>query len=119
VETVRLRKIQQPSRVERLLEAFITSGEMLPPDSYQIRDAQALPEVLRKVVTRATDQGRVWSCWAARSRSWLFTCDMSLALSRERGAPVIQVTIHDEHGEVTDSGSWMIDRHGNWVRCSE
>jgi hypothetical protein len=119
VETVRLRKIQQPSRVQRLLEAFISRCEILPPDSYQIRDAKALPEALRKVRTRASQQGRVWSCWAFSSHAWLFTCDMSLALSRERGVPVLQVSVHDEHGQVTESGSWMIDRQGNWMRCSD
>ncbi len=119
METVRLRKIQQPTRVERLLEAFITRGEMLPSDSYRIRDPKALPEVLRKVLVRARKQGRACSCWASRSRVWLFTCDMSLALSRERGTPVLQVSVHDEHGEITESGSWMIDRQGNWMRCSD
>ena len=44
METVRLRKIQKPSRVERLLEAFAESANMLPPDCYRIRDVLTLDE---------------------------------------------------------------------------
>jgi hypothetical protein len=119
METVRLRKIQQPSRVERLLEAFITRGDHLPPDSYEVHDRSTLPEALRKLAARATQQGRVWRCWACRSHAWLFTADMSLPLSRERGAPVLQVSSYDEHGALTDSGCWMVDRQSNWMRCSD
>jgi hypothetical protein len=119
VETVRLQKIQQPSRVQRLLQAFISRSDIVPSDSYEISDAKDLPEPLRKVRTRASRQGRVWSCWASRSHVWLFTCDMSLARSRERGVPVLEVSVHDENGELTDSGSWMIDSHGNWMRCGD
>jgi hypothetical protein len=119
METVRLRKIQQPSRVESLLDAYISRGDSLPPGSYEVHERSALPEALRRVAARATQQGRVWRCWASRSHAWLFTADMSLPLSRERGAPVLQVSIHDEHGELTDSGCWMMDRQSNWTRCSD
>jgi hypothetical protein len=37
METLRLRRIQQPSEVERLLEAFVSRGGVLPKDCYQIR----------------------------------------------------------------------------------
>jgi hypothetical protein len=37
METVRLRKIQQPSQVERLLDLLISRGSYLPNDSFQIR----------------------------------------------------------------------------------
>jgi hypothetical protein len=119
METVRLRKIQQPSRVGGLLEAYISRGETLPRAAYEIHERSALPEPLRKVAARATQQGRVWRGWASRSHVWLFTADMSLALSRERGAPVLQVSIHDENGELTDSGCWLMDRQSNWMRCGD
>jgi len=85
VETLRSRKIQQPSKVERLLEVCISRSNILPKGSYQIRDPGAVPQRLRPILSQATEQGKVWSCWANNSDSWLSTCEMSLALSRGRG----------------------------------
>jgi hypothetical protein len=44
---------------------------------------------------------------------------MSLALSRERGAPVLQVNRYEESGELKDAGSWMTDHDGTWRRCAD
>jgi len=79
METVRLRKIQQPSQVERLLEAFVTRGSLLSKECYQIRASGALSP-------------------------------------RERGAPVLQVDLYDEAGELKDAGIWMTDQQGKWSR---
>lgn len=119
METLRLRRIQEPSRVERLLEAYISRTAVLPNGSYQVRDARNLPESLRSVVARAAAQAETWSCWAHGSGIWLFTCEMSLALSRERGAPVLLVRQYNENGDVTDSGTWRFDAAGTWTRCTD
>jgi hypothetical protein len=116
METVRLRKIQQPSQMERLLEAFVSRGSLLPKECYQIRASGALSPQLQRVVDLATEKGRVWACWADSSHSWLFTCEMSLPLSRERGAPVLQVELYDEAGELKDAGIWVTDQEGKWTR---
>ena len=57
METVRLRKIQQPSHVERLLEAFASRGDLLPKDCYQIRASGALSPQLQRIVERAIQKG--------------------------------------------------------------
>jgi len=119
METLRLRRIQQPSRVERLLEAYVSRAGVLPHGSYQLRDARGLPPSVRGVIARATTQGETWSCWAHGSHLWLFVCEMSLALSRERGAPVIVVRQYNEEAEVTDSGTWRFDATGTWTRCGD
>jgi hypothetical protein len=119
METLRLRKMQQPSRVERLLEAFIMRANLLPEGAYQIRDPGALPAELRELVNHAITQGQAWSCWAHRVDTWLFTCDMSLPLSRERGTPVLQVSVHDGDGRLQDSGTWMTNPQGTWYRCPD
>ena len=92
METVRLRKMQQPSQVERLLEALISRGNLLPKECYQIRASGALSPQLQRVVERAIEKGHVWACWADSYHTWLFTCEMSLPMSRERGVPVLAVT---------------------------
>ncbi len=102
METVRLRKIQQPSQVERLLEGFVL---------------RALSPQLQRVVQRATQKGNVWACWADSYNTWLFTREMSLPLSRERGAPVLRVYLYDEAGELKEPGIWVADQEGKWSRC--
>jgi hypothetical protein len=119
METRRLRHIQQPSQTETLLDALITRGYMLPKEAFQIRDPNSLPAQLQQVVARATEEGRVWSCWATSHDIWLFTCEMSLPLSRERGAPVLLVNRYAETGELTESSSWTSDPHGTWRRCAD
>lgn len=117
--TVRLRKLQQPPpHVERLLDGLITRARLVPADAYQIRDAAAVPRELRRIAKLAAVNGRAWSCWTYRIRTWLVTGEMSIPLSRERGAPVLQVDVYDEDGP-KDSGLWMIARDGNWSRCSD
>lgn len=119
METLRLRRIQEPSRVERLLEAYISRASDLPDDAYQIRDSRELPKGLQVILGRAIEEGQVWSCWARGSDLWLFAAHMSLALSRERGAPVLVVHLYGEEGTLRDSGAWRFDPLGTWTRCPD
>jgi hypothetical protein len=119
VETLRLRKIQQPSKVERLLEACISRSNVLPKGCYQIRDPGSVPQGLQLILNQAITQGKVWSCWTNSSDTWLLTCEMSLPLSRERGTPVLQVNLHDKNGALSDSGTWTTDPRGTWCRAGE
>jgi hypothetical protein len=119
METLRLRSLQQPAQLGRLLEAFVSRGECLPKEAYQIRNARALPKPLRRLITMAASEGRVWTCWEHGVHLSLFTCELALARSRERGAPVLEVTRHDESGDLVDAGNWAADREGRWVRCAE
>jgi hypothetical protein len=118
METLRLRKIQQPSYVERLLEALVTRGSLVPKECYRIRDYRALSHEMQRVV-RESQRGHTWACWANDPHAWLFTCVMSFAASRERGTPVLMVNLYDDAGELKDSGPWVPDRDGSWRRCVE
>jgi|SRR5215472_9694607 len=119
METLRLRRIQEPSRVERLLEAYISRSGIVPESAYPVRDRSGLPGRVQTIVSRAIAQGQVWSAWARGAHVWLFTCEMSLPLSRERGAPVLAVSFYNEDGELTDSGTWRYDPLGSWSRCTD
>jgi len=118
METLRLRGIQKPSSVERLLEAFVAHAKVLPKDCYPIKDPTTLPSQLQRVVDREADKGRTWLCWADPFNTWLFTCEMSLPSSRERGMPVLHIDLYDEAAELKETGSWMVDPKGKWHRCS-
>ena len=119
METRRLRALQQPSQVERLLEAFISRADVLPKDSFQIRDSKVLPAPLKRLLERAASEGRVWSCWATNFEFWLFTGELSLEMSRERREPVLRVNRYAENGELQDAGIWMTNPEGRWERCTD
>jgi hypothetical protein len=119
METAKLRSVQQPSQVEQLLEAYVFRGSLVPPRAEQVRDPHALHLGLQRILTRARQQGQVWACWTRGLHTWLFTAAMSLPLSRERGMPVLQVSLYDEGGELKEAGTWVTDRTGQWCLCGE
>ena len=118
METLRLRQIQAPSQVESLLEAYVLRAGNLPEGAYQIRDRSELPGRVQTIVSWATTQGHVWLGWTRGAQIWLFTGEMSLPLSRERGTPVLIIRLHNEEGELVDSGTWRYAT-GNWSRCAD
>lgn len=119
METTRLRQIQQPSRMERLLDTYVARSDVVPPGSYQIRDPGAVPIALQAALNQAIERGDAWSCWLHGPLTWLLVCEMSLPLSRKRGTPVLQVSIYREDGQLKESGLWMTDPDGKWRRCAD
>lgn len=119
METLRLQKLQAPSQTERLLERLVTQARLVPADAYQLRDPGGLPLVLQGSIGLATERGEVWVCWTDGTRIWFFTAEMSLPLSRERGTPVLTVTVYTERAELQDVGDWTLDGDGKWQRCAD
>jgi hypothetical protein len=117
-ETVRLLKVQHSSHIERLLQALVVNAGLVPQGASQITHAEAMPTDLRRLAKLAVRSGHVWSCWTHESRTWLATAQMPLPLSRERGAPVLQVDVYDENGP-QHSALWSPSRDGRWNRCSD
>jgi hypothetical protein len=117
METVRLKAIQKPSRIERLLETMVTRAGLVPEGAYQLRDRSKLPSALEHVLIQTATGTRVWTCFTDGFRIWLFTGEMSLELSRERGAPVLTVNVYSESGDLQEANHWTTDRDGNWQRC--
>ena len=117
MEMVRLLcRIQRSSQVGELLESYIAQSSVVPKGSYQIHQLGSIPLEVRKVLAQAVKQGQTWSCWAHGLRTWLFTCNMCRPLSRERGAPVLEVSLYGGDGELRDRASWMPDQQGRWCR---
>lgn len=119
METLRLKRIRQPPQVERLLERLVVQAGLVPANAYQLRDPGGLPSALERVILETTKIDRVWACWADGSRTRLFTGEMSLPLSRKRGAPVLMVTEYSEQGSLQEAGHWTFDGEGNWRRCTD
>ena len=116
-QTIRLRKLQEPTQLSRLLDALIARAMLVPVGAYQIRALSSVPAELREIAELAVDSGRAWSCWAHGVRTLMFTGEMSLAMSRERRSPVLQVDVY-EGDSLKDSGFWASDRDGKWGRCA-
>jgi len=119
VDTLKLRQFQHPSKVDRLLESYIAGADILPKNACQIRTAVAVPTPLDGLVTQAIKLGKSWSCWTRGTQTWLFTADMSLALSRKRGAPVLQVKLFGDDGLLRESGTVTTDQSGKWSRWAD
>jgi len=106
--------IQQPARVERLLEAFARDSGLLPSGARRIRKQKALPEQLQKIVRRAI--AHVWVAFSKGSRYWLITGAVSVALSQLRQAPVLHANSYTEDGALIDAGPWSLQRDARWCR---
>jgi hypothetical protein len=120
VDTLKLRGIQHPSKVDRLLESYIAGADTLPKNACQIRTVVAVPTPLHGLVMQAIKLGKSWSCWTRGStQTWLFTAEMSLPLSRKRGAPVLQVKLYGDDGLLRESGTVTTDQSGKWSRCAD
>jgi hypothetical protein len=119
METKRLRTIQHPSHVQVLLETVISRAQLVPVDAYQIRDSDVVPSALRRIALEAAKEGRVWECWAFGGIHWLFTAELSLDASRERGTPVLRVSRYGDDGELMEAKCWMADHAGQWSWCSD
>jgi hypothetical protein len=121
MHTVSLRALQHPSHVDELLTELVQSvSELIPEGAYQILDQSSLPTPLRRLIRYALHTGRSWACWVDDAgHAWLFLAQMTLALSRERGVPVLHVDQYAEDGETRETGKWIATHDGKWQRCSD
>ena len=118
MEWSRLLKIRHRSKLDELLESYISQSEIVPKGSYQICQRDSVPREVRNALTQALKQDRAWSCRAHGLHTWLFTCRVSRPLSRERGAPVLLVSLYGDDGGLRDCGTWMPDSQGKWCRSA-
>lgn len=119
METMRLLGIQQPRSVDRLLESFIIGTNRVPQAAYLVRSPSELSQDLMALVQQAQRKHRAWAAWTDDHATWLFAAEMSLALSRERGAPVLEIHAYSKHAELLETGFWAHGKQGNWQRCAD
>jgi len=115
---MRLRAVQQPSRVERLLVSFASNAGIVGEGSYLVRNPKVMTPLLQRMIAEAAGKGHAWCCWTDDARVWLITGELSLALSRECGSPVLDVRVYREDGALADSDCWLVDQDGKWRRCA-
>lgn len=118
MQTMRLFAYQTPSRVEALLESLLQAREHFPRKARKVTDRSELPSALQKIVIKLKNSDRVWSAWANEDRIWLFTAEMSLELSRERGCPALQVGSYEVDGKLKVWQLWTCLKDGTWQQCA-
>jgi hypothetical protein len=118
METLRLCALWQPMHAERLLEAFATRANIVPKNSYRIRDPDALPLTLQRVMFNAVQEGSIWVCWAHGSHNWLLTCETRDPTSPERQDVALRVKVYGEDGDLMEAGDWTLAADGKWERCA-
>ncbi|MEO8019010.1 MAG: hypothetical protein ABI769_14450 [Pseudomonadota bacterium] len=116
---MKLRAIQQPGHAGELLDSFIRVVGQLPSDSHPLMLESQLTPSLEKVALRSLNEGHVWRAWTDDRAMWLWAGEVSLARSRERGLPVMEVRRYDEFGSIEDSSTWVRVRNESWQRCNE
>ena len=117
MQTMKLRSIQDPGHAGELLESFIKFEGRLNDESRELRCERELTPRLEKLAQRSLDDGGVWWAWTDEREMWLWASEVSLALSRERGMPVMEVRRYDEYGNIEESGTWVRVRSEEWQRC--
>jgi hypothetical protein len=119
METMKLKAIQHPGNAGELLASFIRAEGNLPGDSRELVRERELTPTLEKLAQREAVEGIAWRAWTDDRAMWLWAGELSLARSRERGLPVMDVRRYDESGSIEESGTWVRLRHDSWQRCNE
>jgi len=113
METVRLRKINSPPHVERLIEAFASRGDLCPR-LLQIRASRRCKHAT--MVWNGDQKRSWWACWADSYHPAIHLRDVA-PLSRERGLHRAQVESMTKTGELKDAVSW-VNPQGKWSVAS-
>lgn len=117
MQTMRLSVLQAPSRVQMLLESLLPV-QLLRDEARRITEQSELPSALQKIVIKCRTSQNAWSAWTDAVNTWLFTAEMSLALSRERGRPTLHVGHYDMDGRVREWQVWALLNDGTWQQCT-
>ena len=118
MQTMRLFAYQSPSRIAALLESLLQTCGHVPGNARKVTDRSELPSALQKVVINSQNTERVWSAWTDEARIWLFTAEMSLELSRERGCPALQVGSYEVDGKLIRWQVWTYLKNSTWQQCA-
>ena len=118
METQRLRTVQHPARVGDLLDSLLGTQQMIPPGLIRVVSASLLPAPLRVLSRCIERRDGAWRAWTDGARVWFFEALLSLALSRERGKPVIQLKEYDEVGDLERVMTFVSTAAHGWQRCA-
>jgi hypothetical protein len=118
MQTMKLRALQQASRIEMLLESLVASQNWVPGEAPRIADRSLLSSALQKLVIKATKSEGAWRAWESYDGVRLFIAELSLDLSRERGCPALKVSYYTESARLQLYSLWLQLADGSWQRST-
>ena len=117
MHTLMLQALKHPSEMDLLVRELVQNLGLVPEGAYQIDDCASLPIAVQHLARCADRADQSWACWLSDDgRVWFFIAEMPLAPSRERGKPVLHIDQYREDGVICDTGQWVEDAGGKWVR---
>lgn len=118
METSRLLKFQYPKRAQSLLESLACRDDFLPRGAHRVAAVDQLPTTLKLLAERHRSSESAWLAWTDGGRIWFFAASPSLALSRERGKPVLSTSVFDAQGSLIESANWVFTEFAGWQKCA-
>jgi hypothetical protein len=115
---MKLRTLQQPSRLETLLESLVLEQHWISQGAGRVDDRSELPSCLQRLAINAVKNEGGWRAWLGHDGMRLFVAEMSLELSRERGVPALKVRYYDHDGRLQNFSLWVQLADGAWQRCA-
>ena len=117
MDTLKLRRLQQqPSRLEAMLDSLVANRDWIAPGAQRVYDRSELPSVLQKLAIKSEKGDGAWRGWFNHDGLRLFVAEMSLALSRERGCPMLQVHYYNEQGKLQQYSVWVQLADDTWQK---
>ncbi|WP_153067154.1 hypothetical protein [Steroidobacter cummioxidans] len=100
-----------------MLESLSYRDELAPPHAIRISDSTNLPEPLRALILNHQEPETAWLALADAPRIWFLTASPSVAQSRERQKPVLNVRLYNERGLFLEASHWVFTQAAGWQRC--
>ena len=119
METIRLRSIQKPNQAAELIESCVRDRQIVPYGANWMTTLSELSIPLRRLArSSATGHSPVWLAWTDGAAVWFVTGGTSLALSRERGRPVLQLLVYGENGALKEALTCVQTAANSWEKCA-
>jgi hypothetical protein len=118
MQTMKLRAYQRPSGLELLLDSLVTSQNWVSADAPHVADRSELSSALQRLAIQASKGEGTWRAWVSHDGVRLFVTEMSMALSRERGCPALNVRYYNDQARLQSYTMWVQSTDGAWQRCA-
>jgi hypothetical protein len=119
MQTIKLRALQQPTRLALLLDSLVMSQSWVPMGALQVADRSELASALQKIAIKAIRDEGTWRAWLGHDGVRFFSSEMSLDMSRERGCAALKVRYYNEAGQLQLYSQWIqLADGGRWQRCA-
>ena len=87
---------------------------MVPQDAARLNSLSELSIPLRRLARADALGEAVWLAWSKNEVTWFVAGTIGLALSRERGRPVLKMKVYDREGRLEEALTCVQTRGDVW-----